>query len=256
MIHGNLLDEREPPAFDVVDGDAQSPFVILCDHAGRRLPRALGSLGLTEADLERHIAWDIGAEGLARELAKLLGAWLILQRYSRLVIDCNRPLTSPDSIARQSEDTTIPGNLAVSSEQAALRAQQIFDPYHARIRSELDRRAALGTQSVLLLIHTFTPIYRGVPRPWQVGVLHHHDARIARPLLAALRNEGDLNVGDNQPYAAGALTDYSLIEHAERRGLPYVELEVRQDLVGDARGQRVWAERLARLLNTSSVFPA
>jgi predicted N-formylglutamate amidohydrolase len=254
-VHQTLLAEDEPPAFEVVEGDPRSRFVIVCDHAGRRLPRALGTLGLEPEDLERHIAWDIGVAGLGRELARALGAWLILQPYSRLVIDCNRPLTSPESIAKQSDDTLVPGNHAVSSEEAALRAPEIFEPYHARIRGELDRRDALGTPSVLIFLHSFTPIFRGVARPWQAGVLYHEDVRLAHALLAALRSEGDLNVGDNQPYAAGAATDYGLVEHGERRGLPHVELEVRQDLLAEARGQRSWAERLARLLNASSVFP-
>jgi len=242
-----LLADDEPEPFEVVEG-GRSPYVLTCDHAGRRVPRALGSLGLGEQDLSRHIAWDLGAAALARRLASALGGWLILQSYSRLVIDCNRPLTSPDSIAKKSEDTLIPGNLDVSAEQAALRASEVFEPYHARIRSELDRRRAEGLVSVLLFVHSFTPTYRGVDREWHAGVLHHRDARLALPVLDALRREPALVVGDNQPYAASALTDYGLIEHGERRGLPYVELEVRQDLLATNEGLDAWAERLARVL--------
>jgi predicted N-formylglutamate amidohydrolase len=250
-----LLAEGEPDPFEVLEKGARSPFVVLCDHAGRRLPRTLGSLGLPDRELESHIAWDIGAGALARRLAAALDAWLILQNYSRLVIDCNRPLTSPDSIVQRSEDTVIPGNQGVSREQAELRARSIFEPYHGRIRGELDQRAAQGKASVLVFMHSFTPTFRGVARPWHAGVLYHKDVRLALWLLAALRRERELMIGDNQPYSASALTDYGIIEHGERRSLPHVEIEVRQDLLGDAHGQQIWAERLARLLKEFSVFP-
>jgi predicted N-formylglutamate amidohydrolase len=218
------------------------------------VPRVLGSLGLSEDDLCRHIAWDIGAAGLARRLASALSAWLIFQPYCRLVIDCNRPLTSPESIATRSEETVIPGNLAVSREQAALRAVHVFEPYHACIRRELDRRSAAGEAATLLFVHSFTPTFRGVARPWHAGILHHRDDRIAAPLLALLRRETSLVIGENEPYAADPLDDYGLIEHAERRGLPYVEIEVRQDLLADESGQDVWAGRLVRALSESASF--
>jgi predicted N-formylglutamate amidohydrolase len=241
------LDFDDPPPFEVRE-HGTSPFVFICDHAGRKLPEALGSLGLPESELVRHIAWDIGARGLSLALAERLDAWAIWQTYSRLVIDCNRPLTSPDSIATHSEDTIIVGNLEVSATEAALRAAHIFEPYHARIRQELDERAANGRASILLFVHSFTPTYRRVDRPFHAGVLYHTDDRVALPLLEALRQEPGLVVGDNEPYRASPLTDYGLIEHAEKRGLPYVELEVRQDLIADAEGQAQWTERLARLL--------
>jgi predicted N-formylglutamate amidohydrolase len=249
-----LLADDEPPPFEVVEGGALSPYVLTCDHASRALPRALGSLGLAESDLERHIAWDIGAAALARRLREALDGWLALQNYSRLVIDSNRPLTSPDSIARRSEDTVIPGNQGVSREQAELRARSIFEPYHARIRRELDRRTSNGRATVLVFLHSFTPTFRGVARPWHAGVLYHRDDRLALPFLDGLRREPGLVVGDNEPYAASAATDYGLIEHGEGRGLPYVELEVRQDLLAEPSGVEVWAERLSRILRESSVF--
>ena len=250
-----FLADDEPSPFEVVGEGARSPYVLVCDHAGRALPRAVGSLGLAARELERHIAWDIGAAALSRELREALDGFLILQTYSRLVIDCNRPLSSPDSIAKRSEDTLIPGNHELSREQAELRARSIFEPYHARIRRELDDRASSGRASLLIFVHSFTPTFRGVARPWHAGVLYHRDTRLARPLLDALRREPGLVVGDNEPYAASVLTDYGMIEHAERRGLPYVELEVRQDLLGDSSGIRTWADRLARLLKESAVFP-
>jgi len=247
-----LLEDDEPPAFEVYGADARSPYVIACDHASRRIPRALGSLGVPEAELGRHIAWDIGVAELGEKLADRLDAWLIRQNYSRLVIDCNRRPGRPDSSPTQSEDTPIPGNLELSREAAALRAREIFEPYHARIAAELDARAARGAPAVLIFLHTFTPVFRGVERQWHAGVLYHRDARLAEPLLSALRREAGFEIGDNQPYAATALTDYGIVEHAERRGLVHVELEVRQDLVSDSEGQVAWAERLARLIASSA----
>ena len=247
-----LLQSDEPPPFTSIRPAGASPFFLVCDHAGRLLPRALGSLGLPDHELTRHIAWDIGAADVARKLADKLECRLVLQNYSRLVIDCNRRLDRPDSIAQKSEDTAIPGNFAVTPAAARLRAREIFEPYHARIVEELDARAAHGLPTVLLFMHTFTPVFRGVARTWHAGVLYHRDARLAHPLLAALRREAGFEIGDNQPYAATALSDYGLVEHAERRGLPYVELEVRQDLVSDADGQTAWAERLARLIASTA----
>lgn len=243
-----LLAEDDPPPFEVTAGAPDSRYVIICDHAGCRIPRALGTLGLTQSEIERHIGWDIGVASLAQRLSRELSAWLILQTYSRLVIDCNRPLTSPDSIVQQSEDTVVPGNLAISPEQARVRAHCIFEPYHARIRRELNERAARGQATIPIFLHSFTPVYRGVERPWHAGVLYHRDTRLALPLLRALRSEPGLSVGDNEPYAASEASDYGLIEHGERRGLPPVELEIRQDLLADARGQELWAQRIARLL--------
>jgi predicted N-formylglutamate amidohydrolase len=246
-----LLGSDEPPAFEVVAGDGSSDFVLLCDHASNRIPRSLAALGLPDAELARHIAWDIGAAGLARALARRLGGWLCLQSYSRLVIDCNRPLDRPDSIPTRSEDTDIPGNRALDPDASARRAFEIFEPYHACIREELDRRSAERKRAVVVFVHTFTPVFRSVPRAWHAGVLHHRDSRLALPLLGALRDEPGLVVGDNEPYAASALTDYGIVEHAEKRGLLHVELEVRQDLLATPAEQEAWAERLARLLGSS-----
>lgn len=243
-----LLAAEDPPPFELIGATARSRYVITCDHASRRIPRRLGTLGLAEHELERHIAWDLGVTELGRKLAILLDATLILQGYSRLVIDCNRPLERPDSIAKQSEDTTIPGNVDVSPEDARARAAEIFEPYHACIRRELDERQAKHAPTTLILLHSFTPVYRAVARAWHAGVLHLRDTRLAHAVLGALRAEPGLVVGDNEPYAASELTDYAIVEHAEKRGLLHVELEVRQDLIADEQGTREWAERLARVL--------
>jgi predicted N-formylglutamate amidohydrolase len=243
-----MLEADEPDAVEVVAGGASSPFLLTCDHAGQRIPRALGTLGLSAAELDTHIAWDIGAAELSRKLAAALDAFLILQRYSRLVIDCNRPLDAPSSIATVSERTEVPGNRALSPADADLRARSIFHPYHQRIVAELERRARAAQPTVLVTMHSFTPVFMDDARAWHAGVLYQRDARLARPLLALLRAEPGLLVGDNQPYAVSDATDYAIVEYGERRGLLHVEIEVRQDLIADESGQTEWAERLGRVL--------
>ena len=243
-----LLAPDESSPVEVVNADASAPFVLVCDHAGRALPRSLGTLGLSADELQAHIAWDIGAAGVARQLAAELEATLLLQRYSRLAIDCNRPLSAPDSIPVSSGGIAIPGNVGLSRAQSDERARAIFQPYHAAISSALEQRA----RYVLVSIHSFTPELFGVRRPLHAGVLYERDARLAAPLLDLLRQEPGLLVGDNQPYAASGATDYAIIEYGEKRGAPYVELEVRQDLVADDAGQRLWAARFARLLRIAS----
>jgi predicted N-formylglutamate amidohydrolase len=240
-----LSGDGEVP-FDVRGRHGRSPFFVICDHAGRLVPPTLGSLGLSEDELSTHIAWDIGAGDVARRLAEALDAFVVCQRYSRLVIDCNRPLTAIDSIAARSERTDIPGNRAVAPSDAEARAREIFRPYHDEIRRALDERA--GRPTILVAVHSFTPVFLNVPRPWHVGVLSNRDRRLAEPLLQVLREEGDLVVGDNEPYAVTDLSDYSIVQHGERRGLPHVELEIRQDLIDGEGGQSAWARRLARLL--------
>jgi predicted N-formylglutamate amidohydrolase len=248
----SLLAENEPSPVEVFGASGRSPFVLVCDHAGRELPRSLGSLGLTEEELRAHIAWDIGAAGMARELALRLDAPLFLQRYSRLVIDCNRPLSAPDSIATKSGGIPIPGNEGLSAEARSERARAVFWPYHERIRAELHARMARAEPFILIAVHSFTPVFLGTARPFHTGLLYLHDTRLAHPLRKLLHTEGDLVVGDNEPYRASEATDYSIIEYGERLGAPYVEIEVRQDLIADSAGQRAWAERFARLLPLAS----
>jgi predicted N-formylglutamate amidohydrolase len=243
-----LLEPDEPAPFEVLADRAGSPFLITCDHAGRRLPRALGTLGLAEAELERHIAWDLGAAGVARALAQALGAFAALQTYSRLVIDCNRRPGVPSSIAELSENTVIVGNRGLSAGEVERRRMAIFAPYHQCIMQELARRARAAQPTVLIAMHSFTPTYDGVARPWHVGVLYNRDQRLAHALLEALRREPELVVGDNEPYAVSDLSDYGVVEYGERLGNLHVELEIRQDLLSDPLGQAEWAKRFARLL--------
>lgn len=244
-----LLSTDEAPSWRIERPLGQSPVVLLCDHASCEVPRALANLGLSDAERRRHIGWDIGALGVSQRLSALLDACLIAQRWSRLVIDCNRPPGTPESIVARSERTVIPGNASVSLTDRATREREIFHPYHDTIRTTLDGRAARGQPSVLIAVHSFTPVFLDAARPWQVGVLFNRDARLATALAQALQAEdSSLMVGLNEPYDMGDDTDYTLVVHGERRGLPHVELEIRQDLIADEAGQRAWAARLARLL--------
>lgn len=243
-----LLANDEPPPWQIEHGDGRSPYLLLCDHAGNRIPRALDSLGLDETELQRHIAWDIGAAALTRALATALDATAILQPYSRLVIDCNRPPHCPDSIVAVSERTLVPGNQSLAADVAAARRSAIFDPYHARIVDHLDARQRRGQPTLLVAMHSFTPVYLGESRRWHAAVLFHRDARMAQMLARELRAEGGLTIGDNEPYAVSDETDYAIPRYGEARGLPHVELEIRQDLISEPPGQRTWTERLARML--------
>jgi predicted N-formylglutamate amidohydrolase len=240
-----VLADDEPPAFSVECADGRSSFLIVCDHAGRRIPRSLGTLGLDGAELSRHIAWDIGARGVGVHLARLLDAPLIAQTYSRLVIDCNRPLTSPTSITVLSERTEIPGNQHLSGAERDARANEIFTPYHARIASEIDARTVRGQPTILVSMHSFTPVFKDFVRPWHVGMLYNRDPRLAHALLDLIRADGRFVAGDNEPYAVSDGTDYAVPVHGERRGLPHIEIEVRQDLIESEAGQREWAGYLA-----------
>jgi predicted N-formylglutamate amidohydrolase len=242
-----LLGSAEVPPVHELNAAGRSPFLLICDHYGRLIPRVLGDLGLPESELTRHIAWDIGIAGVAEALSKHLDAHLVAQRYSRLVIDCNRPPTAPSSIPIVSEATTIPGNEGLAREAAQTRRRQIFEPYHRRIDEIIDARSAAGAPTVLVSLHSFTPVYAGIARPWHIGTLYQRDTRLPPLLLKHLRAEPDLVVGDNEPYAVSDETDYSIPVHGEARGLMNSGIEIRQDLIGDPSGQREWAERLARI---------
>jgi predicted N-formylglutamate amidohydrolase len=245
-----LLGPSDPAPFTVHQAQGRSPYLLIADHAGQQVPAALDALGLPASELDRHIGWDIGIAGVTVELARLLDAWAITQTYSRLVIDCNRPPGAPGRFAPLSDGTVVPGNQGLDETAQDARVQAIFAPYHGRIATELDARAAAGLPTVLIAMHSFTPAMQGVARPWHAGVLYQRDARFAHALMHALQAEGDLVVGDNQPYAVSDATDYAIPVHAEARGLAHVELEIRQDLIADAAGQQAWARRLARVLQT------
>ncbi|HEU0148541.1 MAG TPA: N-formylglutamate amidohydrolase [Bradyrhizobium sp.] len=242
-----LLEAADVPPVLEENTAGRSPFLLTCDHYGRLIPRALGDLGLPASELTRHIAWDIGIAGVAGQLSKHLDAHLIAQRYSRLVIDCNRPPCVASSIPVLSEATAVPGNDGLTRAAAQARRQAIFEPYHRRITEVIDRRLREGMPTVLVSLHSFTPVYAGVARPWHVGTLYHRETRLPPLLLQLFRGEGDLVVGDNEPYAVSDETDYTIPVHAEARGLMNSGIEIRQDLIADHAGERQWADRLARI---------
>jgi predicted N-formylglutamate amidohydrolase len=242
-----LLDPEDVPPVHENSPDGRSPFLLTSDHYGRAIPARLGDLGLPASELTRHIAWDPGIAGVADALSKDLDAHLIAQPYSRLVIDCNRPPQAPSSIPRVSEATIIPGNDGLTREAAETRRREIFDPYHRRIMETIDRRLRDGVPTVLVSLHSFTPVYAGIARPWHIGTLYHRDTTLPPLLLKHLRAEDGLVVGDNEPYAVSDDTDYTIPFHGEARGLINTGIEIRQDLIADAAGQRQWADRLARI---------
>ena len=242
-----LLTAEDVPPVREFNAAGRSPFFLTCDHYGRLVPLGLGDLGLPESELTRHIGWDIGIAGVAERLSQHLDAHLIVQRYSRLVIDCNRPPDVASSIPCISDATAIPGNEGLSREAAAMRRAQIFDPYHRRIDEVIDLRRSAGLPTVLVSLHSFTPVYAGIARPWHIGTLYQRDTNLPPLLLKHLRAEGDLVVGDNEPYAVSDDTDYTIPVHGEARGLMNTGIEIRQDLISDSAGETAWAGRLARI---------
>ncbi len=239
-------DEPHPVITQRLDG--RSSFVLVVDHAGARIPRRLGDLGLPKPALERHIAWDIGALGLAQRISDELDAPLVAQAYSRLVIDCNRDPAVASSIPTHGESWPIPGNIGLSAAEVSARRAELFEPYHGCIAALLSERASAGRPTILVAQHSMTDELHGVRRAMHAAVLHDRDPGFARCVLAALRREAALQVAENEPYALSDQSDYTVPRHAEARGLPYVEIEVRQDLLRDSAGQQRWAARIVRAL--------
>ncbi len=239
-----------PPAATTLNEGGASPFVLLCEHASNHVPEEYAGLGLSSRDLGRHIAWDIGAADLARELSRRLDAPLFLSGYSRLLIDCNRPPGAPTSIPTRSEDTGIPGNLDLDAGERARREAAFFAPFHAAVARLLDRRAAEGRPAVVVGVHSFTPVFLGVPRPWRAGVLYGRAERFGRALVERLAADlGPAEVGDNEPYRIEPEQhDYTVPVHGDARGLDAALLEVRQDLIASAAEAEAWAARLAPAL--------
>lgn len=238
-------------AYDVITPDVPSPVLLLCDHAANAVPPDIGGgdLGLPPSEMARHIAYDVGARGVTLALAAALGAGAVLTRHSRLVIDPNRGEDDPTLIMRLYDGTIVPANRVVDAAEAARRIAAYHRPYHAAIASQIDWRLGLGLRPVLVAIHSFTPQLRGrAPRPWHIGVLWGGDGRIALPLIARLRAEADLCVGDNEPYS-GHLSGDTLDRHGIGRGLPHVLIEIRNDLIAAPRDQGLWATRLAPMLS-------
>jgi len=219
--------------------------LLICEHASNFIPSGYDGLGLDASDLLRHIAWDIGALGLAQNLARLLDAPLVHATYSRLLLDLNRPVDAADSIVRSSEDIAIPGNAAVSASECGYRRQRIYEPFHAELDALIDERLRCGVAAAVISIHSFTPRYHGIERPWHAGVISHADRELAEVLLQALSSEAALCIGDNLPYGPKDGVFHSLERHGQARGLRGAMIEVRNDLLADEAGQASWARRLA-----------
>jgi len=234
----------------ILHAQGRGRFVLLCDHASNHIPAELGNLGLPASELARHIAWDIGAAIVAETLSELLDAPAILCETSRLVIDCNRQLGAPSLIPVVSDGTPVPGNTALSGAQRTERIERWFRPYHDAVESVLLERAALGTESIVIAVHSMTPSLNGQARPWQIALSSHADRRLADPVLKALRAPGDVVVGDNEPYRIDSGVDYSIPFHAMRRGLLHLQVEFRQDEIADADAGRRWAGRFAKALSS------
>jgi predicted N-formylglutamate amidohydrolase len=239
----------EPPPFTVDNENGTSPLLIVADHAGKHFPRRLGQLGLSNAECERHIAWDIGVGAVCCLIGKALNAVVVRQNYSRLVIDCNRTPGSGTSVLDLSELTRVPGNIGLSERHQLARVREIFRPYHDRIATELDRRREAARPTTLISVHSFTPVFKTVARLWHVGVLYNRDPRFAQILMELLHREEGLVLGDNEPYSVTTdASDYTIPVHGEQRDLHHVALEIRQDLITDEAGQRKLAALFVRLL--------
>lgn len=241
--------------FAMVEGDPAAGLVLICDHAENRLPSRYGTLGLGPDALLRHISWDPGARAVTLSLARRLGAPAILSRFSRLLIDPNRGRDDPTLIMRLSDRTVIPGNLGIDAREREERIARYYQPYDDAIGRAIGLALATGVAPAVVSIHSFTPVWRGRGRPWQVGVLWDADPRLAQPLIERLRADGDLVVGDNEPYS-GALSGDTLYRHATRRGLAHALIELRQDLISDENGVEAWAARLAAVLAELNRQPA
>jgi predicted N-formylglutamate amidohydrolase len=248
-----LLGSSDPDPVEFVNSSGRADFLLVCEHAGRLIPAVLGDLGIRPPEMNRHIASDLGAEGLSRKLSARLDAALVVQRYSRLVIDCNRPLGAPDCIPETSDGTAVPANSRLAEAERFRRYDEIHRPFHDAICTMLDVRQRAGRRTILVAVHSFTPRLAGIDRPWLLGLLHNRDSRFARRLMDAFVSDSpEVVAGHNQPYTVDDLSDFTIPVHGERRKLPHVLIEVRNDQLGDEPGQERWAHLLAEALETAA----
>jgi predicted N-formylglutamate amidohydrolase len=252
-VASRFADERLPPA-RTINADGPSPFVLVCDHASNRIPENFDGLGLSAIDRLRHIAWDPGALAVSLKLVELLDAPLVHSTISRLVIDCNRTFAAPGLLAEISETTEVPGNRGLGDNERGRRIADFYLPYHQAIENLLNRRAAQGQETILVAMHSFTPIYKGVARPWPVGLVHGVDEGFSRAIFEALKAaEPELNVGWNEPYASLNAVTYTLEHHGDGRGLASVMFEIRHDEILEPEGVARWATLLAQCLEEARV---
>jgi predicted N-formylglutamate amidohydrolase len=245
------LGSHEPAPVEIVRRTGTSSLLIHCDHGGNQVPQSLRHLGLTSAELDRHIGWDIGAAAVARALAQNLRATAVMCVYSRLVIDCNRAFGDIGAIPGTSDGIPVPANMSLSAQQRAARADAFYWPYHRAIDIEVARIQADGRVPVMLSVHSFTPALmtkdQAMPRPWHCGVMFSRDTRFGDHLISALRGVTGMNVGVNEPYS-GITHGYCMKAHGLAQGLPHAQIEIRQDLICTPAGQRWWAGLLSCLI--------
>ena len=247
----SLLRPGEPLPYELYNKGAAGRLLLICDHATNRVPAALDKLGLSDAELARHIGWDIGAADVTYRLSDRLGAPAVLGGYSRLAIDCNRSLDHPGLILAESDRTPLPANEGLSEAQRQARIDALYHPYHQAIDDQITRLRALCRPNegpVLVSIHSFTPVFDGIERPWHAGVLWDFDSRLPEPLIARLRADETLVVGDNEPYSAREGFGHTLETHGDGNGLANALIEIRQDLIDTHHGAAAWAERLDAVL--------
>lgn len=245
----------ESGAFETAEGDVAQGVLFLCDHASNAVPESYHNLGLPPEQFRRHIAYDIGARDLTLGLAQHFNAPALFTRHSRLLIDPNRGIDDPTLIMKLSDGAVVPGNADIDEAERQTRIARYHQPYHRAINRMLDRMIAHDVVPVIVSLHSFTPYWKGWPRPWQVGLLWDRDARMVQPMIAALRDEPGLMVGDNEPYS-GALEGDTLSTHGTKRGIPHVLIEVRQDLIAEKSGVDEWVQRLARVLEPIMYHPS
>ena len=248
---GALLGDQDPPPYRVANPDGSAPVLLTCDHASNTIPESLGTLGIAQRDLDRHIGWDPGAREVTLRLAERFDAPAVLSGYSRLVIDCNRKPGSATSILTVSDRTPIPGNVGLAPFDVQRRVDALFKPYHGTISSKLSAMRQIGVAPVFVAIHSFTPRLGGFARPWHFGVLWDEDPRVACPLIEALRRNPGVVVGDNQPYSARDHFDFSQEFHASSQGIPSALVEVRSDLIQDEAGVTQYADLLGNALESA-----
>ncbi|MEP7454363.1 N-formylglutamate amidohydrolase [Phyllobacterium sp. SB3] len=233
----------------VTNPEGVGPCIILCDHASNYIPDGFGTLGLHDGDLQKHIAWDPGALGVSAVMSRLLDAPLVESCVSRLIIDCNRPLDAPDLVPSLSEATIIPANENLNDKARRERIELSHKPYHAAIERLVQERKAAGLpEPVFIAVHSYTPVYRGVKRPWHIGIIHDADERLSAPLIAGLKRDESLSVGDNEPYSPADRVYYTLERHARAADHSCVMVEIRNDLITNAHEEKHWGEKLALIL--------
>ena len=246
QMEGGVMSDAGRSVVMVENPDGAGPFVIVCDHASNRIPAEYLSFAFADDALETHIAWDPGALPIARRLSVTLDAPLLWPDVSRLVIDCNRDLGARSLIVTESEGRPVPANVGLS--EGSRRVELIHAPYHAAIDACLKRRLAAGRPTMLIAIHSFTPIYLGKSRPWQIGIVFGEDRRLADLLVDELKTDPALSVGINEPYSPADQVYYTVERHAGPLGLPAAMIEIRNNEIGDDAGQRSWADQLAKIL--------